>query len=56
MIQYYRVLKLKPYNYSDAIWHGDSSKAHFLVLLGDFIIPLGTRKPKNVSRETIKNF
>ena len=37
-------------------WCGDNSKAGFLTDLRGFVIPLGTRKPKNVSRETIWNF
>lgn len=37
-------------------WCGDNSKAGFLTSLRGFVIPLGTRKPKNVSRETIWNF
>lgn len=56
MIQYYRVLKLKSYNYNDVIWRGDTSKADFLTLLGDFIIPLGTRKPRKVPAEQIRTF
>ena len=37
-------------------WHGEQSRAGFLFTIGSSILPLGTRKPKNVSRETIKEF
>ena len=37
-------------------WCGDSSKAQFITKLGMMVIPLGNKKPRNVSRETIKEF
>ena len=39
-------------------WHGESDRADFLLKLGilTVVIPLGTRRPRNVSRETIKEF
>lgn len=37
-------------------WHGDNTKTKVILSLGDLIIPLGTKKPKNVSRETIREF
>lgn len=37
-------------------WCGDSTKASFLTRLRGFVLPLGTRKPRNVSRETIYQF
>ena len=52
MKQYYMVLDANKIEY----WTGDNSKSSFLTTLGYMIIPLGTRKPKNVSRETLKQF
>ena len=39
-------------------WHGESDRASFLLKLGNpmMVIPLGNRRPRNVSRETIKEF
>lgn len=37
-------------------WCGDNSKADFLLTLGNVILPVGNKKPRNVSRETIKTF
>lgn len=37
-------------------WRGDPANAGFLLTTGNFIIPTGTHKPRNVSRETIKQF
>lgn len=56
MKQYYR-LHDTLFQY-DEYWHGDSDRADFLLKLGVpfVIIPLGTRRPRNVSRETIKEF
>ena len=54
--QYY-LLRDTLFHYNE-IWHGESERADFLLNLGKpfIIIPLGTRKPRNVSRETIKEF
>lgn len=37
-------------------WVGDSSRAITLTKLNKLVLPLGTRKPRNVSRETLKQF
>lgn len=37
-------------------WTGDNLKADFLLTLGKTILPVGNKKPRNVSRETIKTF
>lgn len=37
-------------------WMGDSTRASFLTRLRGSVLPLGTRKPRNVSRETIREF
>lgn len=37
-------------------WHGDPAKAKVLITLRGFVLPLGTHKPKNVSRETLYEF
>lgn len=37
-------------------WCGESSKAKILTQLRGFVIPLGNKKPKKVSRETIRQF
>jgi len=52
MIQYYAVIKQNKIEY----WKGDHTKRGFLIHTAGLILPLGTRKPKNVSRETIRQF
>ena len=37
-------------------WCGDNSKANFLTSLRGFVIPLGTRKPRNIKAEDIWKF
>lgn len=37
-------------------WYGDNSRAKILTSLRGFVLPIGTRKPKNVSHETIHEF
>lgn len=54
MKQYYQVYN--PVTSTSTYWIGDSSKASFLLEFGNLILPLGNKKPKNVSRETIKQF
>ena len=57
MKQYYLLFDTNPNTYNViTYWVGDSSRADFLTKLGDMIIPLGNKKPKNVSRETLKQF
>ena len=37
-------------------WCGDNSKASFLTELRGFVLPLGTRKPRNIKDEDIWKF
>lgn len=60
MTMYYKAIKLfKDEAPVITYWYGDSNKAgaiaHLLYSF-DFIIPAGSTKPKNVSRETIMEF
>lgn len=52
MIQYYLTYR----NGETSYWRGDSLRASILLTLGEIVIPLGNKKPKNVSRETLKEF
>lgn len=36
-------------------WHGDNSSANFLTRLRGFVLPLGTRKPKNLTGSTVQD-
>lgn len=54
MKQYYQVYN--PVTSTSTYWTGDNSKAGFLLTSGNFIIPLGNKKPKKVSRETLHQF
>lgn len=54
MIQYYQVYN--PLTSASTYWTGDNTKAGFLLTSNNFIIPLGNKKPKKVSRETILTF
>lgn len=56
MKQYYQLLDPSFNPPITTYWCGESSKATILTKLRGFVIPLGTRKPKNVSRETIRQF
>jgi len=51
MIRYYKIIREDG---KIEIWHGDSDRINTIKHFG-FILPLD-RKPKNVSRETIKEF
>ena len=51
MKHYYKVITLRGIEY----WHGNTKNSTQLHKYG-FVIPLGTRRPRNVSRETIKEF
>lgn len=53
MKQYYRTINT---NNSFSYWHGDNERATWLLKTNKLVLPLGTRKPKNVSRETIREF
>ena len=52
MKYYYKTIK----NHKTEYWCGDSQRASVLLIMGYTVIPLGVRKPKNVSRETFKVF
>lgn len=54
MKQYYRTISKN--GLAIEVWHGDSAKAGWLLETNKLVLPLGTRKPKNVSHETIKEF
>lgn len=52
MTQYYAVIKSNKVEY----WKGDHTKSSFLIHTAGLILPLGNKKPKKVSRETIRQF
>lgn len=54
MINYYKVIDITTHKIE--YWKGATSNSSWLLHTGNFIIPLGSRLPKNVSRETIKQF
>lgn len=54
MKQYYQVYNLV--TSTSTYWTGDNAKAIFLLTSGNFVIPLGNKKPKKVSRETLNQF
>ena len=57
MKQYYATIDTcKPVKDMIQYWVGDSSKAIVLTKMNKLVVPLGTRKPRNVSRETLKQF
>ena len=51
---YYKLFN--PINKTVEYWHGSPARSSFLLTIGVLILPLGSRLPKNVSRETIKEF
>lgn len=56
MKQYYRVIDKIDGQLKIETWHGDNLRANWLLRNKFQVLPLGTQKPKNVSRETIKEF
>lgn len=50
--QYYKCLKVIDGKASITYWH--TSNMIMIVNAYDFIIPLGTRKPKNIRKEDIR--
>lgn len=54
MKQYYKVINTS--NHSIEYWKGDTSNSSWLLSTGNFIIPLGTHKPKNITSLEIKIF
>lgn len=54
MKQYYRTITKD--GKAIEIWHGDTARASWLLTTNKLVLPLGTHKPKNVLRETIKEF
>ena len=47
---------VKPLHPVNTYWCGDNSKASFLTELRGFVLPLGTRKPRNIKDEDIWKF
>ena len=56
MKQYYRVINKIGDKLTIETWHGDTSRAEWLLKTKFQVLPLGTKRPSNVSRETIKEF
>ena len=56
MKQYYELLDPTINPPVVTYWHGDTTRASFLLELRGFVIPLGSKKPKKVSRETLYQF
>lgn len=56
MKQYYRTIDKLGDKLVIETWHGDTSRASWLLTNKFQVLPLGTKKPKNVPRETIKEF
>ena len=57
MNQYYKTIKILGDTTNIAYWHGDMEKSSTLTTYGfDHIIPLGTRKPRNIPKEAIMQF
>lgn len=54
MKQYY--LLINTTTSTNEYWAGDNKNVDFLLKTNNLIIPLGSKKPKNVSRETLKQF
>ena len=54
MKQYYLVYNAT--TSTSTYWAGGNLKAGFLLTTGNFIIPLGNKKPKKVSCETLHQF
>lgn len=54
MKQYYRTIS-KDGNKVET-WHGDTSRATWLLTSNKLVLPLGVHKPKNLSQEQIKQF
>ena len=54
MINYYKLVNTSTHKIE--YWKGDTSSSSWLLSTNNFIIPLGSRPPKNVSRETINQF
>ena len=54
MINYYKLVNTSTHKIE--YWKGDTSSSSWLLSTNCFIIPLGTRLPKTVSRETLHHF
>lgn len=54
MINYYKLID--PITSTTEYWKGDTSNSRWLLSTKKFILPLGNKLPKNVSRETLKEF
>ncbi len=56
MVQYYKTSKKVGAEIKVEYWHGESDRAGFLFNTHDFIIAIGTKKPRNIPTEQIKEF
>lgn len=56
MVQYYKTSKKVGTEIVVTYWHGDSARADFLFSSHDFVLAIGTRKPKTIPFEDIKEF
>lgn len=56
MRQYYKASKKVGTEIVIDYWYGDSDKSSFLFHSYDFVLALGTKKPRNVPKDTIKLF
>lgn len=56
MVQYYKTSKKVGTEIEVTYWHGDSTRADFLFSSHDFVLAIGTRKPKTIPAEDIKEF
>lgn len=54
MNNYYKLID--PITNSTEYWKGDTINSQWLLTTRKFILPLGNKLPKNVSRETLKQF
>lgn len=56
MKHYYKLIDPTMHPPVTTYWHGDTTKSKILLTLRGFVLPLGNKKPSNVSRETIYEF
>ena len=56
MKQYYLASKKVGTDIQVECWHGESDRAGFLFNSYDYVLALGTRKPRSINKEDIKEF
>lgn len=56
MKHYYKTIDFVGNHLVVEIWHGSSKNTAWLYTTKKFVLPLGVFKPRNVPRETIKEF